>query len=217
MLRSITKQKPMEEILDLLDGYGRIFLFGCGTCPTLCRTGGTPEVLDMASKLQGNNKVVTGHMVIPVACDELSHEALEENRQAIDESEALLIMTCGFGIQTLARQIQTPAIPALDTLFMGKESGQGRFDEICTQCGSCILGVTGGICPVTACHKGLLNGPCGGTNNGMCEIDPEKDCAWTLIYNRVKQQGKLHLLKQYQAPRNFNVEPKPGKVFIPFE
>jgi ferredoxin len=217
MIRSITKQKPFEEILELLNGVSRVFLTGCGTCTTLCRTGGMPEVLEMTSKLQAKDKVVTGHMVIPVACDELTHEALEERKEAISESEALLIMTCAFGVQTLARQIRIPSIPALDTLFIGKEVGLGRFDEICTQCGSCVLGLTGGICPVTACHKGLLNGPCGGTNNGKCEIHPDKDCAWTLIYDRLKEQGRLDLMRKYQEPRNYNVEPKPGVVWVPFE
>jgi ferredoxin len=217
MIRSITKQKPFEEILELLNWAGRVFIMGCGTCTTLCRTGGAPEVLEMASKLRENDKVVTGHMVIPVACDELSHEALEENKEALDASEALLIMSCAFGVQTLAGQSKIPVIPAVDTLFIGKEVGLGRFDEVCTQCGSCVLGLTGGICPVTACHKGLLNGPCGGTNNGKCEIHPDKDCAWTLIYMRLKEQGKLDLMRKYQGLRNHNVEPKPGKVWIPFE
>ena len=215
MIRSITKQKPFEEIVELLNGLDRVFLMGCGTCATLCRTGGMPEVLELAAKLKDNVKVVTGHMVIPVACDELSHEALEEKKSELGESEALLVMSCAFGVQTLARQTKLPVIPALDTLFIGKETGLGRFDEICTQCGSCILGLTGGVCPVTACHKGLLNGPCGGTNNGKCEIDQDKDCAWTLIYARLKEKGQLDLMKKLQAPRNHNVEPKPGKIWVP--
>ncbi len=217
MIRSITKQKPFGEIQQLLNGISRVFLMGCGTCATLCRTGGVPEVQEMCSKLKETNKVITGSMVIPVACDELCHEALEEKKEAIGQSEALLVMSCAFGVQTLARQTKLPAIPALDTLFVGKETGVGRFDEICTQCGSCVLGITGGVCPVTACHKGLLNGPCGGTNNGKCEIDPDKDCAWTLIYMHLKEQGKLDLMRKYQRPRNHNVEPKPGKVRIPLE
>lgn len=217
MIRSITKQKPFEEIMELLDGSTRVFIFGCGTCTTLCRTGGMPEVLETATRLQENGKVVTGRMVIPVACDELSHEAVEEHKGAIAESEALLIMSCAFGVQTLAKQTRLPVIPALDTLFIGKEVGLGRFDEVCTQCGSCVLGLTGGICPVTSCHKGLLNGPCGGTNNGKCEIDPDKDCAWTLIYTRLKEQGKLDLMRKYQGLRNHNVEPRPGKIWIPIE
>ncbi len=217
MIRSITRQKPFEEILELIGGSNMVFLIGCGTCTTLCRTGGVPEILQMASKLQENNKVVTGHMVIPVACDELSHEAIEEQKEPLSESEALLVMTCAFGVQTLASQTKLPVIPALDTLFIGKEVGLGRFDEVCTQCGSCVLGLTGGVCPVTACHKGLLNGPCGGTNNGKCEINPDKDCAWTLIYNRLKEQGRLDLMKRYQDLRNHNIEPRPGKIWIPFE
>ncbi len=217
MIRSITRQKPFEEILELIGGSTRVFLMGCGTCTTLCRTGGIPEILQMASKLQENNKVVTGHMVIPVACDELSHEAIEEQKEPMSESEVLLIMTCAFGVQTLASQTKLPVIPALDTLFIGKEVGLGRFDEVCTQCGSCVLGLTGGVCPVTSCHKGLLNGPCGGTNNGKCEIDSDKDCAWTLIYNRLKEQGRLDLMKRYQDLRNHNIQPRPGKIWIPFE
>jgi len=217
MIRSITKQKPFDEITGLLAGCTRIFLAGCGTCATLCRTGGMPEVVEMAAKLQELGTVVTGSMVIPVACDELTQEALTEQKEALETSEVILVMTCAFGVQTLARQTDLPALPALDTLFIGKETGLGRFDEVCTQCGSCILGLTGGICPVTACHKGLLNGPCGGTNNGKCEIDSDKDCAWTLIYNRLKAQGRLDLMRKHQGLRNHNVEPRPGKIWIPYQ
>lgn len=217
MIRSITKQKPFEEIAGLLAGSTRVFLAGCGTCATLCRTGGIPEVAEMAEKLQELGTVVTGRMVIPVACDELTQEALAEHKEALETSEAVLVMSCAFGVQTLARQTDLPAMPALDTLFIGKETGLGRFDEVCTQCGSCILGLTGGICPVTACHKGLLNGPCGGTNNGKCEIDTDKDCAWTLIYNKLKAQGRLDLMHRQQGLRNHNVEPRPGKIWIPFQ
>jgi hypothetical protein len=106
-------------------------------------------------------------------------------------------------------------VPALDTLFIGKETALGQFDEICTQCGTCIIGETGGICPVTDCHKGLVNGPCGGTNHGKCEIDIEKDCVWTLIYNRLKQLGRLDSMRKYQSPRNHLGEPKPGKFKLP--
>jgi ferredoxin len=215
MIRSITKQKPMEEIQDLLADFDRVFIIGCGTCVTLCRTGGMPEVLEMKGRLTALNKLVTGHMVIPVACDGLTHEALQEHLNNIQDAQALLIMTCAFGVQTVNRQVDIPVMPALDTLFIGKESGLGQFEEICTQCGDCILGLTGGICPVTSCHKGLVNGPCGGTNNGKCEIDVQKDCAWTLIYRRLEEQGQLHLMKQYQKPRNYQVDPKPGKYFVP--
>ena len=214
MIRSITKQKPAEEIDRLLNGLGRIFIIGCGTCTTLTRTGGEPEVRAMKDRLSSQGKLVTGTMILPVACDNLTGEALNEYGQQIDQADVLLIMTCAFGVQTIARQLQKMVVPALDTIFIGKENGIGQFDEICTQCGTCILGETGGICPVTSCHKGLVNGPCGGTNNGKCEIDPEKDCAWTLIYNRLKELGQLDLMRTLQKPRNHQGEPSPGKMIL---
>jgi ferredoxin len=217
MIRSITKQKSHEQIEALLEGFDRVFVVGCGTCVTMTRTGGQPEVLEMAEHLKGLGKLVTGWMVIPVACDELTSEALEENRAAIQETQALLIMTCAFGVQTVAMQLESPVIPALDTLFIGKESGLGLFQEICTQCGECVLADTGGICPVITCHKGMVNGPCGGTNDGKCEVDPDKDCAWTLIYQRLEKQGRLDRMRIYQPPKNYQLEPSPGKIVIPLE
>ncbi len=214
MIRSITKQKPEEEIDRLLNGLGRVFIIGCGTCTTLTQTGGEPEVRAMKERLSGQGRLVTGTMILPVACDNLTGEALNEYGQQIDQADVLLIMACAFGVQTIARQLEKMVVPALDTLFIGKENGIGQFDEICTQCGTCILGETGGICPVTSCHKGLVNGPCGGTNNGKCEIDSEKDCAWTLIYNRLKELGRLDLMRTLQKPRNHQGEPSPGKIIL---
>jgi len=211
MIRSITQQKSEEEINELLANINRVFIIGCGTCVTMTRTGGEPEVQAMAENLRGKGKLVTGHMVLPVACDNLTHEALEDVAVQMDQADALVIMTCAFGVQTIASQRKKLVIPALDTLFIGKETGLGQFDEICTQCGTCILGETGGVCPVTSCHKGLVNGPCGGTNMGKCEIDGEKDCAWTLIYNRLKELGRLDTMKKLQQPRNHQGEPSPGK------
>ncbi|MGQ9858400.1 MAG: methylenetetrahydrofolate reductase C-terminal domain-containing protein [Thermodesulfobacteriota bacterium] len=217
MIRSITKQKSQAEIMALLNRLERIFIFGCGTCVTLCRTGGAPEVQEMAGFLREAGKLVTGSIVLPVACDEISHEAVDQMRDPISQAQVALVMTCAFGVQTLGRQIQIPVVPALDTLFMGKERGVGLFEEICTQCGDCILGDTGGICPVTSCHKGLVNGPCGGTKEGKCEIDPDKDCAWSLIYQRLKEQGRLDRMRKLQPPRNNQVSPRPGKIRIPVE
>ncbi|MEJ5375542.1 MAG: methylenetetrahydrofolate reductase C-terminal domain-containing protein [bacterium] len=215
MIRSITRQKSQEEITALLSQLDRIFIVGCGTCATLCRTGGAQEVEEMARRLREAGRLVTGSIVVPVACDEISHEAMEQVSDQISQSQAVLILACAFGVQTLGRQIQIPAIPALDTLFIGKERGVGLFEEICTQCGDCILGETGGICPVTSCHKGLVNGPCGGTREGKCEIDPDKDCAWTVIYQRLKEQGRLDRMRKLHPPRNHQVSLSPGKIRIP--
>ncbi|MBW1786823.1 MAG: methylenetetrahydrofolate reductase C-terminal domain-containing protein [Deltaproteobacteria bacterium] len=217
MIRSITQQKPEEELDRLLEGLNRIFIVGCGTCVTLTHTGGRPEVDAMRETLSEKGKLVTGDMVLPVACDNLTGEALREYGRQMDQADALLIMTCAFGVQTVARRSSTMVVPALDTLFVGKETAPGLFDEICTQCGTCILGETGGVCPVTSCHKGLLNGPCGGTDKGKCEIDSNKDCAWTLIYNRLKELGRLDDMRKLQKPRNHQGEPRPGKWELKIE
>jgi hypothetical protein len=214
MIRSITRPKSEEEIDRLLEGAGRIFIIGCGTCVTLTHTGGEPEVAAMKDRLSAKGKVITGTTVVPVACDNLTGEMLKELKAPLNQAEGLLIMTCAYGVQTIARQLKKFVVPALDTLFVGKETAFGEFNEICKQCGTCVIGETGGICPVTACHKGLVNGPCGGTNNGKCEIDPDKDCAWTLIYNRLKELGQLELMRHYQTPRNHLGEPSPGKFNI---
>ena len=156
-------------------------------------------------------------MILAVGCEHLTNEAVKEYGSQISQADGLLIMTCAFGVQTIARQIQKTVIPALDTLFIGKETGLGQFDEICLQCGDCILGETGGICPVTSCHKGLVNGPCGGTNNGKCEIDVNKDCAWTLIYTRLRELDRLETMRKFQKPRNNQGAPKPGKYKLEVE
>ncbi len=211
MIRSITKQKSNEDIDHLLSGLGRVFILGCGTCVTLTRTGGADEVGAMKERLSAKGKMVTGSTVVPVACDNLTGEALREFGKQIRQADVLLIMTCAFGVQNIARQLKKMVVPALDTLFIGRETSTGLFDEVCTQCGTCIIGETGGICPVTSCHKGLVNGPCGGTNEGKCEIDARKDCAWTLIYNRLKELDHLDAMRRYQKPRNHQGEPSPGK------
>jgi hypothetical protein len=217
MIRSITRKKPDDEVIRLLEGLDRVFVIGCGTCTTLTHTGGEPEVAAMTVTLADKGKIITGSNVLPVACDNLTGEAIKEFGHQIEQADALLVMSCAFGVQTVSRQINKMVVPALDTMFLGKETDVGQFDEICSQCGSCIIGETGGICPVTACHKGLVNGPCGGTNNGKCEIDTKKECAWTVIYERLDMLGRLDSMRKYQKPRNHQGEPSPGKYVIETE
>jgi len=213
-MKSITKQKSVEEIEQELGGFDRIYIVGCGTCATMTKTGGREEVLKMKEHLQELGKLVTGHTVIPTACDEMTEVAIKENIGAIDNANCILVMACALGVHKLSTYIDKPVIPALDTLFIGIEDSPGCFQEVCAQCGQCILGQTAGICPLTACHKGLLNGPCGGTNDGKCEVDKEKDCAWTLIYQRLNAQGRLDLMRKQQAPRDYNIVLRPRTTRI---
>jgi len=208
-MKAITKQKPFDEIKQQLDRFDRVYIVGCGTCATMTRTGGREEVLNMKEHLQDLGKLVTGWTVIPIACDEMTEVAIRENNGAIQNANCILIMACALGVHRMSLYIDKPVIPALDTLFIGVEDGPGNFHEVCVQCGQCVLGETAGICPLTACHKGLLNGPCGGTNDGKCEVDKEKDCAWALIYQRLEEQGRLDLIRKYHPPKNYQVMPRP--------
>jgi ferredoxin len=216
-MKSITSLKPLAAILASLERYERVFIAGCGTCATMCHTGGVKEVAAMSESLTEAGKLITGTLVIPTACDTLTHECYEQNRQAFDDAQVVLVQACAFGVQTIAGYVDRPAHPALDTLFFGLESAPGNFGEVCLQCGECVLAYTGGVCPITSCHKGLLNGPCGGTSDGKCEIDPGIDCAWTLIYERLKAFDRLDLMEQFQEPKNWQAMPKPGRVLITVE
>ena len=213
-MKAITKQKTPAEIEKLLEKDLKVFLVGCGTCATMCRTGGKAEVLDMARKLADLGKTVTGSVVIPTVCDALDQQALAENAKAIEVADCILVMACAYGVQALAIYTEKPAYPALDTLFMGQEMSPGVFSEVCVQCGECVLAWTGGICPLTACPKGLLNGACGGAKSGKCEVSATKDCAWEVIYERLRKQGKLENLRRRRPPRKFNASTKPGNCVV---
>ncbi len=213
-MKSITRQKSLDEIEQHLNGLDRLYIVGCGTCATMTKTGGREEVIEMEERLREGGKMVTGWIVIPTACDEMTELMMRENSAAIQDARCILVMSCALGVHRVGLYIGKPVIPALDTLFIGVEEGPGRFQEVCAQCGQCVVGDTAGICPLTTCHKGLLNGPCGGTNDGKCEIDKEKDCAWTLIYQRLKEQGRLDLMRKYYPPKNFQAVPRPRMVNI---
>ncbi len=213
-MKSITRQKPIDEIEQQLEGLDRVYIIGCGTCATMTKTGGRDEVLEMKEHLQGLGKLVTGWMVIPTACDEMTEASLGESNGAIQNANCILVMSCALGVHRVGSYIDKPVIPAVDTLFIGLEDNPGSFHEVCAQCGHCVLGWTAGICPITACHKHLLNGPCGGTNHGKCEVDKEKDCAWTLIYQRLEEQGRLDLMRKYQPIKNSQVVPRPRVAAI---
>jgi ferredoxin len=209
-MKTITAQKPLEEIIQSLSGVGKVYLVGCGTCATMCHTGGKSEVLDMKDKLEAAGKKVTGWMVVPTACDELTKDALGENAKDIAAADAILAMTCAFGAQTIILYTNKPVYPALNTLFVGREEAPGQFIEVCMQCGNCILATTVGICPLVRCAKSLLNGPCGGSVDGKCEIAPDIPCAWQMIYERLAALGQLDKLEEIVPPRDWSTSSAGG-------
>jgi len=213
----IAARKPLEEIRNMLAGYKRILVVGCGTCVTICWAGGEKEVgilssqLRLASSKDGNELSVM-EAVVERQCEK--EMVIEELGDKVQEVEAILSMGCGAGVQTMAELFEEkPIFPALNTTFIGMPEKEGLWLEMCGACGDCFLDRTGGICPVVRCAKGLLNGPCGGTRKGgKCEIDPEKDCAWVLIYRRLEKQGRLALMRKYYEPKNYRAVKRPGKI-----
>lgn len=193
---SATEQKPIEELLQYLEKYNSVYIIGCGTCTTMIHTGGKAEVLEMKDKLEAAGKKVTGWMVIPTACDEIAGEALRQNAQDIESTDAILVMSCAYGAQTVNLYLEKPVYPAVNTMFIGKEDRTGYFAEACTQCGGCVLGRTACICPLVGCAKGLFNGPCGGSVGGKCEISPDVQCAWQMILDRLAATGRLDELEE---------------------
>ena len=211
----VTRQKPFEVILKELEDSKSVFLVGCGDCATACQTGGEDQVKEMTEKLSGEGKEVTGSVIMETGCHELDlKKEFRAHKDELEKAGAVLVMSCGAGCQSAREGTEKPVFPANDTLFLGNVLRVGQFEEKCRLCGDCLLDITGGICPVARCHKGILNGPCGGTNEGKCEVDPEKDCAWTLIYQQLEKEGKLDKMRAYQPPKNWNTVLKPGRLVL---
>jgi ferredoxin len=197
----ITKQKPEDVIDKMIEPFPKLFIVGCGTCSTSCMTGGEEQVKELAERLGDR---VLGSKVVEDPCDiRLNRRDLKEYREQIKEADAILVMSCGVGVQTIGDYAKKVVIPTNDTLFIGQTERLGKFYDRCKACGECILDETGGVCPITRCPKGLLNGPCGGTVNGKCEVGGyEEDCAWTLIYDRLKEQNRMELFTKFRPPRD---------------
>ena len=188
------ERKPLEELIDYIKPYKRILLVGCNECVTVCAAGGRKEVgllasgLHMALLKSGANIEIREH-TLERQCDP---EYVEELVPMIDGVEAVMSMACGCGVQEVARRFKSkPVFPALNTKFMGASERQGVWSERCQGCGECLLGRTGGVCPIARCAKQLMNGPCGGSAGGHCEIGEDTDCAWALIWERLKELGQV--------------------------
>ena len=213
----ISQQKPLKDLLASLKEYNKIFLVGCGECATACKSGGQPEIEKMQQELEAAGKVITGSCIpsAPCVAAKLKTE-LAKNIKAPSQSEAVLVLACGLGVQSFKDndRLDLAVLPASDTLFGAVMDAQGNFFEKCSMCAECVLDATAGICPITLCPKSLLNGPCGGVNQGKCEVDNQKDCAWVLIYKELEKNNKLESLKEIRGPKDFKKSGKPHQLIM---
>jgi ferredoxin len=212
----ITRKKSMKSVLDSLAKSKNVFLVGCAQCATVCKTGGEEELSDMECLLNGKGKVVTGRAVLDPACHMVKvKQFFYQNRDILKKTDTILALTCGNGVQSIKDgDYKKDVLPALDTLFLGEIERGGRFYQKCVLCGECMIGQTGGICPITVCTKGLLNGPCGGSKNKKCEVDKDRDCGWILIYERLKSEKRLRNMKRIAGPFDYSKNLKPQKVIL---
>lgn len=211
----ISQQKPLSDIIQSLEGVDSVVIIGCGTCATQCHAGGEEEVQEIKRELEGQGKVVPLSFVLDSVCTaQKTKKELMKRNNFIEQADALLVMSCGVGVQTVAELTEKPVLAALNTLFIGSLRRVGHYEELCSLCGQCILEYTGGICAINKCSKGLLNGPCGGSNQGKCEVSPDRDCGWYLIYERLKQRGKLELMERIYQPQDFSRSQHPQKIIL---
>jgi len=201
----ITKQKDFTCLLESIN-KDPVFIVGCSECATLCHTGGEEEVLAMKTSLEKNNITVTGWVVLDPACHLLNDKRLfKKHEKELNKAKKILVLACGNGVQTVSEIIdKADVIPGTDTLFLGEIKHANIFEKRCNLCGECIQDLFGGLCPVARCPKNMLNGPCGGSINGKCEISKDMDCIWDEIYKRLKEKNQLHLLKEIKAPKDWS-------------
>ena len=201
----ITKQKNFKDLINSIED-GPVFIAGCSECATLCHTGGEEEVLAMKDSLEDKNIRVTGWVILDPACHlNNDRRLLKTHKVEIDKAKKILVLACGNGTQTVSEIIEDADIIAgNDTLFLGEIKRANEFEKRCSMCGDCIQDLFGGFCPVSRCPKSMQNGPCGGSIDGKCEVDPNLDCVWDLIYKRLKTKGQLQLLKRIQEPKDWS-------------
>jgi len=205
----VTTLKPLGEILESISPYRKILIAGCDGCtqpPRGIREAKTlKQLLELAGQLKGKEFEFKVTSVVKQCDSVLTTSAI---KPYVEDVEAVLSLACGAGPQTVAEFFpDLPVIPAQNSHFIGMDDRQeGTLDDSCQACGDCILALTGGICPVTRCSKGLLNGACGGASNGKCELDPERDCGWELIYERLKRLGRLDLIKKFTPAKDYSAK-----------
>lgn len=202
----VAEQKSIAELKEIVAPYKKVLVLGCGTCVKTCFAGGEDEVAVVASALRlafkkDGKTIEIEEQTVERQCED---EFIQESAPAVGRNEAVLSLACGAGVQAMARRFKAmPLLPGVNTTFMGVLEKPGLFTEECSGCGDCKLAIFGGICPFTRCAKKLLNGPCGGSQNGKCEVNAETDCAWHLIIERLQTLGQMDNLRTYIPPKNW--------------
>jgi ferredoxin len=203
----VGEQKPLTEVMEMLSGAGKVLVAGCGTCVTVCFAGGEKEVAVLASSLRMKSKL-DGHAI---EVDEVTvqrqceWEYIDPLAERLGEYDAIVSLACGIGVQAMNERFgEYATLPGINTTSLSLPVEQGVWEERCQACGDCILGLTAGVCPIARCSKQLLNGPCGGSQDGVCEIDPDVECAWQLICDRSIKFGKMDQLLEIQPPKDWS-------------
>jgi len=202
----ISEQKPLEEILSYLDGDKSVFLIGCKGCAEGWGSGGEKQVAEMKRTVEEHGKRVTGSAVVDMLCDAaLTKLKLRAYKKEIASADSILVLTDGAGVQTVAEVVDKVVHPGCNTLSAGGAHAEWKEAERCLECGDCMLEFTGGLCPIARCSKHLLNGPCGGSQGGKCEVDPNIPCVWQQIVDHLAKLGRLDKLERFMGPKNWSV------------
>lgn len=209
----ITEKKPIDELMGLIGDAQRIALLGCGSCATVCATGGEKEIGELKAYLEAHGKTVVATGVADYCCMNMTVKSAMKKLNA-QNPDAVVVMSCGDGVQTASNHTDVPCYPSNNTMFLGEAIRFGLFEEACHLCGDCLLGTTGGICPISRCAKSLVNGPCGGARGGKCEVNPENDCAWIMIYNRLEKLGRLDRLETRREDKGYEKVAYPRTINI---
>ncbi len=205
----VADQKPFHEVKAFVEHHQNILVVGCGTCVTVCLSGGAAEARMLASGLRiafqrENQPKHIEQDIVQRQCDE--EFVLPLLKRVKDKNiDAVITLACGVGVNFLADRLETiPVYPGVNTTFYGAVVEPGVWAEMCVGCGDCTTHLTGGICPIARCSKRLFNGPCGGSKKGRCEVNPQTtECVWQLIYDRMKKLGRLEDLQHYIPAKNW--------------
>jgi ferredoxin len=205
----VGKLKPTEEIASSVSEFKNILILACGSCVTVCLSGGDREARALARELS-QDRYYQGRprsMTVSTFLRQCEPDLLSAHLEIPEGTDAVLSLACGAGVQTVASVFSNlPVVPALNTTFLGAMDEPGLWREKCRGCGDCVLTYTAGICPVTRCAKRIFNGPCGGSSKGKCEINKEVDCAWQLIVDRLKALGRLEDYEKLMAVKDWSAD-----------